>query len=72
MLSKSYPRVEEDLPFYGIAQGSYDCRISLTVLVGACILFSLTYPCLSRIQVFQSAGHLSGVDLSCWACNKNC
>lgn len=71
MLSKSYTIVEEDLPLYCFAQGKYDCRISLTILLGACILFSLTYTCLSRIQVFQPAGHLPDVELSCWACNKN-
>lgn len=50
----------------------YDCRISLTILLGACILLPLTYTCLSRIQVVQSTGHIPGLDLCCWVCNKNC
>lgn len=71
-VSEPYTTAEEDLPFYGIAQGSCGCRTSLTILLGACIFFSLTYTRLSRTQVFQSAGHLPGVDSSRWACNKNC
>lgn len=71
-VSKSYTRVEEDPALTVLHRESHDCRPSLTRLLGACVLFSLTYTCLSRIQVFQPAGHLPGVDLSRWTCNKSC
>ena len=71
MLSKSYSWGRSSILWYCTGKVWLQDQ-SNYILLGACTLFSLTYTCLSRIQVFQSAGHLPGVDLSCWACNKNC